>query len=115
MGNTSVIVKRNNLTTVSGTCAAAGANAIVAAPAAGLRHVIYFLQVQLGVTGAQTVLVKSGSTQILNYIGDALKDGIIWDFAPGGELPCGAAEAINLDLSAATVVRYVIRYTTEAA
>ena len=104
---------RSKLTTVSSTCTAAGANAIVAAPAAGLRHVIRLLQVQLGITGAQTVLVKSATTQVWNFIGDTLGQGVILDFSPQDELPCGTAEAINLDLSAATVVRYVIRYYTE--
>ena len=105
---------RRKLTTVSSTCTAAGVNAIVAAPAAGLRHVIHLLQIQLGIAGAQTVLVKSGTTQIWNYIGDQLGGGIILDFQSGDELPCGTAEAINLDLANATVVRYMIRYMTEA-
>ncbi len=102
------------LTTVSSFCDDAGANSIVTAPAAGNRRMIRLLQLQLGVAGAQTVLVKSGATEIWNFIGDALGAGIMLEFAPGSELPCGAAEAINLDLASATVVRYVVRYFTEA-
>lgn len=105
---------RKKLTTVSSTCTALGVNAIVAAPAAGQRHVIKTLQIQLGIAGAQTVLVKSGTTQLWNFTGADLGVGIMLDFESSDELPCGTAEAINLDLTAATVVRYVVRYYTEA-
>lgn len=104
---------RQKLITLSGTCSSAGANTIIAAPAATKRIVITFLKVQLGVAGEQTILIKSNSTEIWNFIGDSLGSGEVEDFAAGEELPCGIAQALVFDLTVAKIVRYVIRYAVE--
>lgn len=106
-------VYRQKLITLSNTCSAAGVNTIIAAPPTGKRILIAFLKVQLGIASAQTILIKSGNTQIWNFIGSDLGDGEVEDFVSGEELPCNPAEALIFDLTVAKIVYYVVRYYVE--
>lgn len=104
-------------TTISGVKDSAGGNTLVAAPAAGYRHLIKLVQLQLEEDPAgafQRVLLKSGTTELWRFVGANIPDGLVQYFATGDELPCGEAEAISLDLAEAKDVGYVLRYRTEA-
>lgn len=106
---------RVTLSTVTGTAATSGDNSIISAPGAGNRIRVYEFQLQLEADTATTVIVKSGSTSIRRVYMKAASDGIIWQWQLGQELVCGTNEALQINLSGANTVGYVVRYVTESA
>ena len=103
------------LTTVSSSCATAGANTGVAA-SAGNHHVLcgFQLQMEATATSLQRVLLKSGTTEMWRLFGTAVGDGLTHTFEQGEELHWGSGHAIVLDLAEAKAVGYVLRYRTFA-
>ncbi len=101
----------SDLTTISSSCAAAGANTGVAA-SAGNRYVLHAFQLQLEEAAAtlQRVLLKSGTTEMWRFVGKSVVDGVIKEFPPGEELIWGSGQAIVLDLAEAKSVGYVLTY-----
>ena len=86
-------------------------SAVIAAPGAGLRIVITYWRVQLEADGAQTVLLKSGSTTIGRFFGDTAAQGIMEDLWTSDQrINCGTNEAMYINLSAALQVNYTIKY-----
>lgn len=103
------------LTTVSSSCASAGANTGVAA-SAGNHHILHSVQLQLeaDATSLQRVLLKSDTTEMFRFVGIETGDGVAWEFPSGQELHWGSGKAIVLDLAEAKSVGYVLRYRTVA-
>lgn len=102
------------LITISGTCAAAGANTVVAAPAAGNHHVVHAYQLQMEEAAAtlQRALLKSGSNVYGRMVGTTIGAGVVQEFPAGDKLPWDSGQAIVVDLAEAKAVGYVIRYRT---
>ena len=89
--------------------------AVIAAPGAGLRNVIYYWRAQSEVDGDNTILLKSGSTTIGRVFVSSKGQGVLERMSSGPNemderIYCGANEAVYLNLSAALQVNYTIRY-----
>jgi hypothetical protein len=102
------------LTTVTGTKAAAGDNELIAAPAAGNRLVIVGLTVQNESAVATTVILKSGATAKRRALLQNQGDGLGLAFPAGREWRLGTAQALVLNLSGANSHGYTVDYYTEA-
>lgn len=89
--------------------------AIIAAPGANKRIVIYGWRAQAEVDGDQTVLLKSGSTTIGRVFMSTKAQGILErmssdDSRVDEKIYCGTNEAVYVNLSASLLCNYTVRY-----
>ncbi len=88
--------------------------AVIAAPGAGLRIVIYGWRIQAEVDGDQTVLLKSGSTSLKRFFMATKAQGIVEDLSGENETDkrvyCGANEAVFVNLLNPLAMNYDIDY-----
>lgn len=89
--------------------------AIIAAPGANKRVVIFGWRAQAEADGDQTVILKSGSTTIGRVFMATKAQGILErmtadDSRVDEKIYCGTNEAIYLNLSASLLTNYTVRY-----
>ena len=93
--------------------------AVIAAPGAGQRIVVFGWRVQAEVDGDQVVLIKSGSTSLLRFFMATKAQGIVEDLSGENETDkrvyCGANEAVFVNLSASLAMNYDIDYYIDGA
>jgi hypothetical protein len=97
---------------VTGTFAAAGANVLIAAPAAGISIYVTAFVIQNEAATAQTMRLMAAAVAAWRCFAQNQGDGLAMVFPPGREWEIGSAAALNLDLAAATVCGYSIAYFT---
>jgi hypothetical protein len=94
-------------------------SAVIAAPGAGLRIVIFNWRVQAEADGDQVVLLKSGSTSLKRFFMATKAQGIVEDLSGENETDkrvyCGANEAVFVNLSASLAMNYDIEYYVDGA
>jgi hypothetical protein len=98
----------------SGTKAASGDQALIAAPAAGNHLVVCKIQIQLEAAVETTVILKVGAAEAWRALLTAKGAALNLDFPPGQEWNLATATALTLSLSGANSCGYAIQYRTEA-
>lgn len=100
-------------TTFTGEKSAAGANEVIAAPAATRRIVWRKIKLVNKTASALTVIIKYGATsKMTSVLAAEIGAGEIYYEEEGEALPAGTA--LNFDLSGATAVSFDVTYLTES-
>lgn len=102
------------MTVVSAAKASAGAQEVIAAPAAGKRLALAYCKLQrtAGTTAETVCILKAGATAFDHAVlnGDVPGQVLFDAMSPLQLRVLPAATALNLDLSAANSVQIVVRY-----
>jgi hypothetical protein len=101
------------LTKLCSTTNTSGDNTLVAAPGAGLQHIITSIVLQNESSSATTLILKSGSTAVLRILCQNQGDGLSLTFPPGQGLALGTNAAMILNLSGSNACGYSIQYYTD--
>jgi hypothetical protein len=108
------VMGQPTITRAAGTKADSGDNTLVAAPAAGYKLILLYLQVQNETAVATTILIKHGATTVGRALLQSQGDGYVRDFS---EYPVDMPEAtaLVLNLSGANSHGYTVEYVTMQA
>jgi hypothetical protein len=101
------------LTRLCSTTATNGDNTLVAAPGAGLQHIITSIILQLEAATATTLILKAGSTAVMRILCQNQGDGCALVFPAGQGLALGSNAAMVLNLSGTNTCGYSIQYYTD--
>jgi hypothetical protein len=114
LGNLKASIHGPATTLASGTKAASGDQALIAAPAAGNHLVVCKIQIQLEAAAETTAILKVGAAEAWRALLTAKGGALTLDFPPGQEWKLATATALTLNLSGANSCGYAIQYRTEA-
>jgi len=101
--------KNNNEITVFGNPSASGNTAAVAAAGAGIMIRVLSLTLVNGAT-ANGVKFQSATTDITCLFALGVNGGLVLDHNKAGHFQTAANEALNINLSGATAVGYILNY-----
>lgn len=103
-----------SLTSVKGTCNTSGDNQLVAAPGAGNEIVPVSWEFWADEAGPLSMTLGSDTVDVAYYTAQSAGQGVVGAIVPGFVLGIGANAALELNLSAAKVAGFCVRYYVRA-